>query len=787
MRLASKAGIKGVVGILLVFALQVLLSSCDATAILYVDQVKWDKLHVLSAVPVKKEAGDYVPVCRSTTEDPVGLQLNVLFQGTTKKGDSGEKDISIKPFDLVDNQTIDPAKITPELFELDISCLEAYPDDNLYQCSNAFSGGDDLPIDRVDFFNYHQPELTNNEDIAVAVLMDISGSMNGLVMPLYPFNEDSFAVVSSMAFGTSELATDPKNARYGALESFIKTLNDDDAMILFAFNESGIDVVCEIPGQSGADRATKLEECFSSNRDLITGKDAGLAKTALESLQGEEKGRTPLWSAIEEVYPYMQGRTDEAKEAGVDKYKLRHILVIGDGPDTCAPSPEQNQCSGGCVAYSTSYETVRDLIEADPMTDRVPIHFVQMAAKGYPQRDPRQQEVACLTGGHHNFVNTQDIPGGVLQDVLTQTINRIRYTFRGYWRFEVPLGTVKKANEPPLGWLYGLTGGGRVLRGPEAVLVGNESNFIFKVNDDAVAGTNSADKRISFRKECDPDAASVCPGSETFNECSSREWWCDAQTLTCLSANAWTPNGEKSSCKPQDVYISLETRIPLGTNTDVQNNLFKIENVETRCCRGGCMPPNPPEVPASVAKPDGMASACFWYDENKGWILTNPAQFDRTIVECVKASDCGDGYACVANGCVFTCVFESDCADEMGAGYECSQSKCVKSCAGDGDCPNGWACSAGKCAAKACTTDDDCGSGYACDGELCLYDFDDENALAWIYFGTLNVKEGCQLEDFEPHLSKYESTAFAPEDWSHCTSAKNCFQPPVFETEAPTE
>ena len=196
MRLATRVGIRGVVGILLVFTLQVLLSSCDATAILYVDQVKWDKLHVLSAVPVKKEAGEYIPVCRSTTEEPWGLQLNVLFQGTTKKGESGEKDISIKAWDLVDNQTIDPAKITPELFELGISCLEAYPDEDLFQCSNQFSGGDQLPVDRIDYFNYHQPEQTNNEKVAVAVLMDISGSMKGFTAQYYPYYEDSFNAIS---------------------------------------------------------------------------------------------------------------------------------------------------------------------------------------------------------------------------------------------------------------------------------------------------------------------------------------------------------------------------------------------------------------------------------------------------------------------------------------------------------------------------------------------------------------------------------------------------------------
>jgi hypothetical protein len=479
-------------------------------------------------------------------------------------------------------------------------------------------------------------------------------------------------------------ATDPKNARYAALESFLKTLNDDDAVILFAFNEYGIEVVCELPGKPGANYDNKIEECFSTDRSLILARSVESVKSALDSLQGEERGRTPLWSAIEKVYSYMQGFTYEAKAAGVNDYKLRHILVIGDGPDTCAPSPEWNQCTGGCVAYSTPYETVREMVEADPMDERIPIHFVQMAAKGYPDRDPRQQEISCLTGGHYSFVNTMDIPSNLLQDVLTTTINRIRYTFRGYWRLQVPLGMVRKANDPPRGWLYGVAGGGQVLPGDDDLLVPQESTFDFKVNDDSVYDLNNADKRISFRKECDPEAPSVCPESEAHNKCSSREWWCEAQTLTCRSAEAWEPNGNPSTCDPQGVYVSLETRTKMGSSAEVINELFKLDGIETRCCRGDCMPPNPPEVPADVAKPDGMASACFWFDHDKGWVLTDPAQFDA----------------------------------------------------------------------------------------------DDEGALAWVYFATLNITEKCQLEDFEPYLSGYESTDFAAEDWSHCDDVKNCFQPP---------
>ncbi len=783
MKLAQKAASRAWLAALLILAVQVLLSSCDATAILFVDQVKWDQLHVLSAVPMQKVTGEdgkpsYERLCRSSTEEPDGLQFNVLFQGTTKKGDSAEKDISIKPLDLVDNQTIDPALVTPALFEFGVDCLESYPDDDLYACANQFTGGGDLPIDDVSFFNYYQPGSTNQAKVAVAVILDMSGSMNGLATSFPPYNEDSLDKVSSAVVDPQANATDPKNSRYAALESFIKTLNKDDALIIFHYNENLFDIACEISGKPEASFDQKLADCFSTDRSFFLVDQDGNEKNALDELKGDERGRTPLWYAVESVYNVM--KTHKV----ATKYDLRHILVLGDGPDTCGPSTDVSQCTGQCLSYNTSYEQVRSLIQADLVEDRIPIHFVQMAAKGYPDRDPRQQEIACETGGHYAFVNALDIPDGRLQDVLSKVVNRIRYTFRGYWRFEIMLSTVKKSNDPDVGWLYGLQGSGKVLRGKEGMLVNQEDGFAFKVDDAEVSGTDNADGRVSFRKECDPADKDICPDSEPYNECSSLEYWCDEQTLTCKAAQAWKPNGEKSTCKPEEVYISLETRTKTGSTTQVGNELYKIGSVETRCCRGDCMPPNPPEVPDDVAKPGGMTSACFWYDDNKGWTLQNPAKFDRDVVDCVDSGDCGDEAACLANVCSRTCLFESDC----DAGQKCSQSSCVNACSGKVDCPKGWDCNAeGLCRPQACTTDADCDSGYVCADELCEYDFENPDAYRWIYFGTLNVKEGCAVEDFEPYLSKYSNGGFNEGDWSHCTSQVNCFQPPGFETEAPEE
>ena len=589
MKLAPSAGLRALfAAAFLLLATQVLLTSCDATAILFVDQVKWDELHVLSTNPVVKTDGEYAPLCRSITEDPVGLRFNVLFQGTTKKDDSGERDLSIKPDDYVDNKSIDIAKVSEELFEFNIECLEAYPDDDLYDCPGAFTGGD-LPIQKVDFFNYFQPEATNNAPVAVAVVLDMSGSMQGFVTPYAPYNEESFDVVSPELGGvedTKENATDPKGARYAALESFIKTLNDDDAVIVFHYNENGLGIACS----EGNSYDEKKAACLSTVKGYITDEQPDLNdKSPMDFIKGDEKGRSPLWTAMDDVYKYMS--SDDV----VDKYPgLKHILVISDGPDTCADSTDVSSCTGQCLSYNLSYETFRTDLEALEMSDRIPIHFVQMQAKGYPERDPRQQEMACLTNGQYMFVNTLDIPKGRLQDVLSKSLSRIRYTFRGYWRFAVNLSSVKKGTDPESGWLYGLEGSGKVKVGKERMLVSMEDSFIFKVDDADVDGTDHTDRRVSFRKECDPDAADACPAEDVYNEsrevplpCSSQKWWCDEQTLTCQSAQAWEPNGEPSSCKPQDVRFSVEIRTKVGGETQVSTELKKLSDVETRCCRGG--------------------------------------------------------------------------------------------------------------------------------------------------------------------------------------------------------
>jgi len=299
-------------------------------------------------------------------------------------------------------------------------------------------------------------------------------------------------------------------------------------------------------------------------------------------------------------------------------------VVVGDGPDTCGPSTDLSQCSNQCMSYNTSYETVRDHILEQEPPDRIPVHFVQMEAKGYPERDPRQQEVACLTGGQYNFINTFDIPQGALQDVLNKKLMRIRYTFRGYWRGTVNLATMKKGNDPKVGYLYALEGVGKVVPGEDGLLVSKDDVFAFKVGTIDTEGVEEfVDNRVVVRKECDP-GVDTCPADEKYNQCSTLKHWCDDQTLTCKSTRSFLENGDKSTCGAQTVVIKVQVETKTGTGTQSDTKAVEISGVPTLCCMGDCAPPKPPEVPAEVLKPEGLAVPCFFYDEGRGWSRENP-------------------------------------------------------------------------------------------------------------------------------------------------------------------
>ncbi len=593
----------------------------------YPDPLAFDELHVLTAVPVNKTGtGGYVAACRAPEQGPHGFMLNVLLQGIPGgHSDTNDQALSLRPgIEMKSGQVVTEDAVTPELFELTIECMEQLPDSAPKTCQSNISA-DKLNIQKVDYFRYHQEP--GDTAAALAILIDMSGSMKGLAHPFPPYNEDTLEKVTGAmpdGFNFSALASDSGGSRISAVETLVKTLNPDDKVIIFTFNENNVDVVCELPGNPDADFEKKKLECFGTNRPLhVGGSDFG--SSPLLSIKGDERGRSPLWTAVDDVYDFLES-TELANG------RLRHLLVITDGPDTCSTSPDLNQCSGMCMQYNVEYEVVRDKIEADPVEQRIPVHFVQMAAKGYPERDPRQQEIACLTGGQYIFVNTLEIPKDSLLNVMETTLRRIRYTFRGYWRFAMEFSVLKKTNEPDNGWLYALQGKGKVHAGEDDLFTQSQEVFEFKYGEQQVS--SFFDRRVSVRKECEPGGGG-CPGPEAYGECATRVWRCDEETLTCRSELEWKENGAKSSCGSAEGKITVDVK---SGGTHIEYEVAVLGLLPLRCCGGGCIPPGPPPMPDELVSPEGSTSPCFYY--TSGWMKDSSAGQNQWVAFAdLKQSD----------------------------------------------------------------------------------------------------------------------------------------------------
>ena len=618
-KLGLSAGPAGLSLVLVVAAL-VLVAGCEPD-VKHRKLVKWDQAYVISVVP-ERTAGfvdgkpTYEPMCRSTTEDPDGLGFAVLFQGSIKKGE--DRDQSLKPGDYLDNTEIVEDKVTSDRFEFSLDCLEPYPDDNLYECSDEEAiKGSVLEEFSVDFHRYDQEEADNASNLAVVIMIDMSGSMVGWVDR--GGREDHWEGFSGITGIFFENATDLASVRFAAVESLISTLNDDDLLIVVAFKENSIKVICKSP--TGLTDAKELwEECFGTKREFVIGPTDDTnpdSQSVLDSFTGDEEGRTPLWSALNWVYDKMREPGDKSQDAD-----LRHILVITDGPDTCGESTDLNQCSGKCLMTSDSHASFLAKLDQDP-DQVIPVHFVQMQAKGYPERDPRQMEVACLTGGHYAFINTSDITPESLLEVMHQTLRRIRFTFRGYWRFHLAVGEVKKTNPPDVGWVYGVEVSGKAMPREDRMLVKQEDSF--GSSPGTAFGHSNVDRRVSFRKECDP-ANDHCPAPEEAGPCSTRIWWCDEQTLTCKSTLKWGEDGTETGCGTQTVTIQLTIRYSGGSPDD--QGQVELGGVPTRCCAGRCQPPMLPMLPDDIKQPGDMPQACAYYtsdwrySEESGWSAT---------------------------------------------------------------------------------------------------------------------------------------------------------------------
>ncbi len=557
----------------------VVLGACNYRWVAVLSTFQFKTMEFVSVFPAYRDAeGNYERQC--TPDDGRGRKANsLLFSlnmvGTEKNvtGDQSEKDndTSIRPGDLVKKGATERAAvkegdtITTRNFLVDIDCLESYPDDDL--TGNAVCQGTQGPQDvepnyltyRRMFQDVYRPSAKDREALAVAIMLDQSGSMKGFVDA-----ESLLEVIGGNSgpwlpdFGKD--GTDPDNTRFTAVKSFFALLNANDRAAIFEFSEttgSNAKVVCDLlPEGREEDRRN---ECFGSNHKLFTN------SSAFSALQGSPKGRTPLWQAVSDVYGFMrdQGRSE-----------VRHIIVITDGPDTCHPdSPDfranMRWFKGGKYTplnqpscAEVGYQNFMDVLMADLKDsggnwlpqEELPVHvsFVQIQAPGYLERDALQQEVACLTGGHYAFINAQDLSSlgstasKALQTAISGTMQRMRGSLAGNWMLGVDLPDL--ANDRlPMGSNVAVQGSVKLLDGP----VTPEAQALLRVGYvDATSSANSIptlDLRGAFRVPCaEGDSCEWYPLGEPG--CENRS--CRGTDRVC--AATWkdldTACGEGHSC-----------------------------------------------------------------------------------------------------------------------------------------------------------------------------------------------------------------------------------------------
>ncbi len=489
-------------------------SGCDSTATLFPQKVLFSRAMIVSAYPAQERAdGTWARQCGAGAVD--GIITNVALISTQRK--DGDNDLQIRPGDVIDTRTVegglpDDINLTNEgHMALAVDCIDPQPHPN--PSGDGCQGAQpSFALDQTTYQAHTERDTGHN----VLLLLDQSGSISGLVDADHGNIENrtgDFVVPSN--FG--ELASDGSNVRLSAARRFIRTLNDEDRFGALAFSEKlGIQVPCS---EAQGDLQADLDACFGKRNT-----DIWLSTSGLDSLIGRAEGRSNLWDAVAYSYDYLRALDDTKRS--------NHIIVVTDGPDTCANSLSMGTCQFACS--NTSHQDVLAKIEADladPNAPRIHVHFIQFESLGYPGRDPRQVEVSCVSGGQYQYLNTNQFPSAQptqFQEALETAIVNVRYMLMGHWELASAVPAyVNNAGTPP-GSLYALNGLLTVKTSSQMVL--QDKPFPFNVGQGAGAENASVwDRRPSLRKPCTSETECGAAAG-TASACSVV---CSPETMTC--------------------------------------------------------------------------------------------------------------------------------------------------------------------------------------------------------------------------------------------------------------
>lgn len=503
------------------------LAGCDSTATIYVTSAQFSQLQIVGSYPGRKQQdGSWERMCGTGAAD--GLITNVVFQSTQRRDQSSSNadlDLSIRPLDVIQTRVVDGSSAddinlsNPGNMRLDLGCINPVATTG-QTCDGAVASA---TLDRVSY-EANTPDRAASHN--VMVLIDQSGSITGLVQDeTYKEARD----VPQLPPNFLEVASDRNNLRLSVAKRLLRTLNSDDRPGVLAFGEqNGLSVPCSLSVQ---DVQTDLNACFGArNRDIWFDANKGI-----DGLAGKTGGRSNLWLGVKTAYDFLRAKND--------RQRSNHIIVLTDGPDTCA-GESRASCQTPCS--SADFAALSDQVEADhadPNAPKIHVHFVQFESLGYPGRDARQVELSCVSGGHYQFINSNQFPRvqtQTFQDALDRAVTNVRYSLMGHWALasSVPTYAINAgggAGVPP-GNLYGLEGQLVIKREANLTSSGLELTFPFGFGISPNQGESipNWDRRPTVRKPCGGFAD--CGAGGAPGAC---ETVCSPETLVC--ANGATP------------------------------------------------------------------------------------------------------------------------------------------------------------------------------------------------------------------------------------------------------
>lgn len=493
------------------------LSACDTTATFRISEVQFDPvapMRVIAATPIRLDEAtqSMVPAC-SAGEPVDGFRMTFALKSTEQKGSAaGNKDRLVRENDRVSGKTVTvgPGEaISADKFSFGQGSNTLEKVQSLDNVGNALPSAS-AQASKVTFTPRSE---SRNAPIAVALLIDHSGSMVGYVDP------SNYFETKTQVGAPIDERTDKFQHRFGAAgTSFIANLNSSDKLITWTFNEDGLRLPCTAVPSAATEPLAAEENCFTTNHGLYY--DATTGTGGITTVSNDSaRGRTPLWRAVHHAWEFLNASAPELP---------KHIVVLSDSPDTCSSAGDwwiqDEACAGGA---SVDYLDFKAVVDATNPTVRIPVSFIQVQSKGYQAPDPAQMEAACLTGGTHQWINNLNFAqdGVTLLRELRTGFENIRDTLSGVWHLDVNLGVLADTNYIRKGQVAAIQGL-MTLSGTGLLPTTATVQFV------PPPAANDADSRLLVRTSC--STQEDCPGGDALGQCDLA---CLPEGSACAPAN----------------------------------------------------------------------------------------------------------------------------------------------------------------------------------------------------------------------------------------------------------